>query len=548
MLTLNKDKTNRKLGKRPQVCRICGAEGEFDTYLVREMMQGTKDEFHYFACDRCQCLQITDVPENLGEYYGKNYYSFQVSAQSDMEFDKPVLHKEKILDVGCGGGAWLLQQAMEGWGNLYGCDPFLEQDRHYGQRVSIRSCSIHEMDGDQTFDMIRMSDSFEHMTDPLEVLKSVRRLLKPDGILYMSIPTYPNIAFEKFETHWYQLDAPRHIFLHSKKSLAWLAQVSGMMISNIRYDSNDSQFIRSYFYQHGIPFFEQNQLVSQYFSEKDIERLKNEAVIWNKKEYGDHMDVYWQKAPVWNPTFDEAIPLCSYLKAGEEEQALEWLEGISLESVKNRYAIFVEGFVSEEAIYNTLCAKLTAIQWEEWSEEILDAFTLSLTKENQYHQQANRFPNLLAQISVSSIILWIERSKEKRKGKIGECLYQYAMKCSIEKNPVQELCLCAWILREAYVKKRKKPDSREILYQYISVFGTFAERYYNPEYLIDATNHTIPPDICAVYRMAVVLADGTANSENVAILKQALEIFPPFHEEIRSILMELRSTEISRNN
>ena len=201
------------------------------------------------------------------------------------------------MDVGCGGGKWLIQKAKEGWGNLYGCDPFLEQDRQYGQRVMIRNCSIHEMEGDETFDIIYMSDSFEHMTDPLEVLKSVWRLLKPDGILYMSIPTYPNIAFEKFGPHWYQLDAPRHIFLHSKKSLEWLAKASGMVVSNMVYNSNNSQFVRSYFYQHGISFFKQKEWIAQYFSKKDFEKLDKEAVVWNEKEYGDHMEVYWQKNP-----------------------------------------------------------------------------------------------------------------------------------------------------------------------------------------------------------------------------------------------------------
>lgn len=90
--------------------------------------------------------------------------------------------------------------------------------------MTIQSCSIHEMEGEGTFDLIRMSDSFEHMTDPLEVLKSARRLLKEDGVLDMTIPTYPNIAFEQFGPYWYQIDAPRHIFLHSKESLAYLAE------------------------------------------------------------------------------------------------------------------------------------------------------------------------------------------------------------------------------------------------------------------------------------------------------------------------------------
>ena len=201
MVALKKDETNRVLGRKHQVCRICGTEGNFDTYLVREMMQGTREEFLYFVCDRCQCLQIAEIPENLGDYYGKDYYSFQVEEDSDIEFSSAVLYSRKVLDVGCGGGKWLIQKAKEGWGNLYGCDPFLEQDRQYGQRVMIRNCSIHEMEGDETFDIIHMSDSFEHMTDPLEVLKSVWRLLKPDGILYMSIPTLSLIHISEPTRH-----------------------------------------------------------------------------------------------------------------------------------------------------------------------------------------------------------------------------------------------------------------------------------------------------------------------------------------------------------
>lgn len=297
MVVLKKDRTNRKLGRKPQNCRICGAEGNFETYLVREMMYDTGDEFPYFVCDKCQCLQIAAVPENLGDYYREDYYSFQVSEDRKIPFEKSAFDDRKVLDVGCGGGEWLIQKAMEGWGGeLYGCDPFLERDCHYGQRITIRKCSIHEIEGNETFDMIHMGDSFEHMTDPLEVLKSVQRLLKADGILYMSIPTYPNIAFEKFGPYWYQLDAPRHIFLHSKESLAWLAKASDMVISDITYDSNNSQFVRSYFYQCGIPYFEHDDMVQQYFGNEKLKKLGREAIICNQNEYGDHMKVCWQKS------------------------------------------------------------------------------------------------------------------------------------------------------------------------------------------------------------------------------------------------------------
>lgn len=259
------------------------------------MMQGTKEEFVYFACERCKCLQIAEVPENLGDYYGDNYYSMQVEELSDVVFDVPVSSMSKVLDVGCGAGAWLLQKAASGWGNLYGCDPFLDHDRNYGDRVRIRSCSIHEMEGDGTFDIIQMSDSFEHMADPLEVLKSARRLLKEDGVLYMTIPTWPNIAFEKYGTHWYQLDAPRHLFLHSKESLDYLAKTAGMMVFDRKYNSNYGQFVRSYFYQHGISYWEQKPFIAEHFTRRELEKLERESIIANEREYGDHMQVYLHK-------------------------------------------------------------------------------------------------------------------------------------------------------------------------------------------------------------------------------------------------------------
>lgn len=291
MADLKKDETMRMPGRRPYTCKVCGAQGKFETYLVREMFKNTRDEFEYFVCDSCHCMQIAEVPENLEDYYGNEYYSMGQPEQEEMEFARPVVHWQKVLDVGCGSGYWLVQKAGEGWGNLYGCDPFLEHDRHYGDRVYIRSCSIQEMEGDGTFDVIRMHDSFEHMEEPLEVLKNVRRLLKADGLLTMTIPVYPNIAFEKYGPHWYQLDAPRHLYLHSKKSLEWLAEKAGLSVTGWKFQSNNGQFVRSFFYQNGIPFYEQKSLIHKYFSDKELTALTLEAERANEKEYGDYAAV-----------------------------------------------------------------------------------------------------------------------------------------------------------------------------------------------------------------------------------------------------------------
>jgi len=45
------DKLN--LGKRPQVCKLCGASGEFITWECAERLYGMNDIHNYFECLSC---------------------------------------------------------------------------------------------------------------------------------------------------------------------------------------------------------------------------------------------------------------------------------------------------------------------------------------------------------------------------------------------------------------------------------------------------------------------------------------------------------------
>lgn len=308
MRELVKDTTERKLGQRNHKCRLCKAEGMFDSYLVREMMQNTGEEFEYFVCAECGCLQIAEIPDDLGRYYGKDYYSFAQEEYPNIKYETPIKREDKILDVGCGSGVWLFRKALAGWGNLHGCDPFLERDMHYGDRVQIKKCSIHEMEGEASYDEVRMRDVFEHMTDPLEVLQSASKLLKPGAVLVMDIPIFPNIAFDMFGAHWFQIDAPRHIFLHSKKSLEYLERQSGLKIIKMAYDSDYSQIFRSFFYSMGVPFYELTQeMVSQYFDEAAKQSMIKTTRQCNQAGYGDHVKVYWMHQDVEDSVREDII-------------------------------------------------------------------------------------------------------------------------------------------------------------------------------------------------------------------------------------------------
>lgn len=268
-------------------CRVCGVANRNKVYTVKEMMYGTKEEFDYFICENCNCMQIAEIPKDLGKYYADDYYSFQ---QNEMlQVEGPGNTDLRILDVGCGSGGWLLEHAKNGYGNLYGCDPFIEEELRYGERVVIKKCEIGEMEG--KFDIIRFGDSFEHIETPLQTLEAVKEKLAENGKCYILIPVFPNAAWETFGVNWFQIDAPRHLFLHSRKSMQDLCKCCGLKIKNVTYDSGASQFIMSYLYEEGFNYWDiRNEKwdALMYGKEEMSDYFRKMAQKCNEKGYGDH--------------------------------------------------------------------------------------------------------------------------------------------------------------------------------------------------------------------------------------------------------------------
>jgi hypothetical protein len=91
--------------------------------------------------------------------------------------------------------------------------------------------------------------------------------------------------------HWAAWDAPRHLYLHTVKSLHLAASAAGFEVAEVTYDSTKSQFVGSELYLRGIPA-EQGEAY-QYgksktaFTAAEWKRFLRAAVELNSMRDGD---------------------------------------------------------------------------------------------------------------------------------------------------------------------------------------------------------------------------------------------------------------------
>jgi len=72
--------------------------------------------------------------------------------------------------------------------------------------------------------------------------------------LLLRIPVADSFARRKYGIHWVAWDAPRHLYLHTVKSLHIAASGAGFEVAEVTYDSTHSQFVGSELYLRGVPF------------------------------------------------------------------------------------------------------------------------------------------------------------------------------------------------------------------------------------------------------------------------------------------------------
>lgn len=127
---------------------------------------------------------------------------------------------QRLLDVGCGNGAFLLRARSAGWG-VMGLDfdvKAVEAATQRGLDVRLGGTDVLAYEHER-FDIITLAHVIEHVHDPNRLLRDCFRLLKPDGYLWIETPNLEAQGHALFGSNWRGLEPPRHLVLFTHSSL-----------------------------------------------------------------------------------------------------------------------------------------------------------------------------------------------------------------------------------------------------------------------------------------------------------------------------------------
>lgn len=117
----------------------------------------------------------------------------------------------RVLEVGCGAGG--MMGPLQRYGEVTGLDIDLEYVQFCRSRGFTRVLcgSGYELPfGDGAFDLVCLFDTIEHIPDDVQALREIRRVLRPGGAVFLSVPAYQWL--------WSQNDKTAHHFRRYTRS------------------------------------------------------------------------------------------------------------------------------------------------------------------------------------------------------------------------------------------------------------------------------------------------------------------------------------------
>ena len=229
-------------------CALCGKDDAAPVFKTRDRNWRLPGEFTLVRCRVCGLayLDPRPTPEEMQSYYPEAFAARGAAAdkqaaaiERSMECRaRPLLNRKqsgKLLDVGCSDGQFLVYMRKLGW-SVYGVEPREVSARTAREQFGLDVFHGYVENADFPlgfFDAITLNHVFEHVHNPLEIAGRINELLSPGGIAMIEVPNFASLESRVFGERWVGVDAPRHLYQFTPKTLRATLERGGLRVLEI---------------------------------------------------------------------------------------------------------------------------------------------------------------------------------------------------------------------------------------------------------------------------------------------------------------------------
>jgi len=243
---------------------------ELDSYAFASRKIPEYMHHEIIECATCRLLFCVDIPDSatLHSLYKEAEYDSPDEAKNASATYMKYLRKfadspqpeSKALDIGTGEGSFLKYLLAFGYKNVMGIEPSEAPIAHADSEIRpfiINDIFSVDKFDEQSFDLISLFQTIEHIPDSGELLKNIRRLLKPEGVLYVVCHDYLSFVNRVLgvKSPIYDIE---HLQLFSKDSIRKLLFSAGF--SNIQTFKIRNSYPLSYW----VKLFPMNKKLKQH--------------------------------------------------------------------------------------------------------------------------------------------------------------------------------------------------------------------------------------------------------------------------------------------
>lgn len=137
--------------------------------------------------------------------------------------------RPRVLEVGCGNGDFLVEARDAGF-DIQGID-VSESAVAIANRIlgegTARADRLEDLNiAEGSLDIVVLADVIEHVRDPAQLIAGVRRILKPEGVVFVATPSLDSLSARLMGRYWveYKLE---HLFYFDKRTITRLLVQAG---------------------------------------------------------------------------------------------------------------------------------------------------------------------------------------------------------------------------------------------------------------------------------------------------------------------------------